>query len=76
MHGVEEYRRLSGLQSISLTCFEAARISAIFIDDGIEFVKKHDIEWHKRLAPVVGRILRFERLAEKILDEVIYLYSF
>uniref|UniRef100_A0A7N2R858 GS catalytic domain-containing protein n=1 Tax=Quercus lobata TaxID=97700 RepID=A0A7N2R858_QUELO len=69
LHGVEEYRRLSGLQSISSTCFEAAKISAILIDDGIEFVKKHDIEWHKRLAPVVGRILRIERLAEKILDE-------
>ncbi|KAF3962720.1 hypothetical protein CMV_012802 [Castanea mollissima] len=69
LHGVEEYHRLSGLQSISSTCFETARISAILIDDGVEFVKKHDIEWHKSLAPVVGRILRIERLAEKILDE-------
>lgn len=69
LHGVEEYRKLSGLQSISSTCFEAARISAILIDDGIEFDKMHDIEWHKNVAPVVGRILRIERLAEKILDE-------
>ncbi|KAK7830757.1 protein flug [Quercus suber] len=66
LHGVEEYRRLSGLQSISSTCFEAARISAILIDDGIESMTW---EWHKRLAPVVGRILRIERLAVKILDE-------
>ena len=76
MHGVEEYRKLSGLQSISSTCFEAARISVILIDDGIEFDKMHDIEWHKSVAPVVGRILRIERLAEKILDEVIYLFFF
>ncbi len=74
LHGVEEYRKLSGLQSISSTCFEAARISAILIDDGIEFDRMHDIEWHKSVAPVVGRILRIERLAEKILDEVIYLF--
>ncbi|XP_059462719.1 protein fluG [Corylus avellana] len=69
LSGVEEYRKLSGLQSISSTCFEAARISTILIDDGIEFDKKHDIEWHKSFAQVVGRILRIERLAEKILDE-------
>lgn len=76
LHGVEEYRRLSGLQSISSTCFKAARISTILIDDGIEYDKKHDIEWHKSFATVVGRILRIERLAEKILDEVIYFSIF
>ncbi|KAG6693494.1 hypothetical protein I3843_09G003000 [Carya illinoinensis] len=69
LHGVEEFRRLSGLQTISSTCFKAAKISSILIDDGIEFNKKHDIEWHKSFAQVVGRILRIERLAEKILDE-------
>ncbi|KAK4583073.1 hypothetical protein RGQ29_026022 [Quercus rubra] len=69
LQGVEEYRRLSGLQSISSICFGAARISAILVDDGIEFDKKHDIEWHKSFAPVVGRILRIEHLAEKILDQ-------
>jgi hypothetical protein len=76
LHEVEEYRKLSGLQSISSTCFEAARISTILIDDGIEIDKKHDIEWHKSFAQVVGRILRIERLAEKILDEVIYFLIF
>ncbi|KAJ7972323.1 Glutamate-ammonia ligase-like protein [Quillaja saponaria] len=69
LHGIEQYRRVSGLQSISSICFEAARISAILIDDGLELDKKHDIGWHKTLAPVVGRLLRIERLAEKILDE-------
>ncbi|KAI8021236.1 Protein fluG [Camellia lanceoleosa] len=47
----------------------AARIAVVLIDDGIEFDKMHDIEWHRNFAPVVGRILRIEHLAEKILDE-------
>lgn len=66
---IEEYRRSSGLQSITSMCFKAARISAILIDDGIELHKKHEIDWHRKFAPVVGRILRIERLAENILDE-------
>ncbi|KAL5546052.1 hypothetical protein UlMin_021407, partial [Ulmus minor] len=69
LNGVEEYRRVSGLESITSACFKAAKISAILIDDGIEFDKHHEIEWHKSFAPFVGRILRIERLAEKILDE-------
>lgn len=69
LQGIEEYRMSCGLQKISSTCFKAAKIAAILIDDGIEFDKKKEIEWHKNLSPVVGRILRIERLAEKILDE-------
>ncbi|KAK7277449.1 hypothetical protein RJT34_22462 [Clitoria ternatea] len=69
LQGVEEYRRVSGLQSISSKCFKAARISAILIDDGLELDRKHDIEWHRSFTPFVGRILRIERVAEKILDE-------
>lgn len=72
MQGVEEYRRVSGLQSITSSCFKAARITAILIDDGLTFDKKHDVEWHKNFIPFVGRILRIERLAEEILDEVRY----
>ncbi|KAF9680218.1 hypothetical protein SADUNF_Sadunf06G0098400 [Salix dunnii] len=68
LKGVEEYRRSAGLESSSLKCFEAARISAILIDDGLKLDEKHDIEWHKSLAPFVGRILRIETLAEEILD--------
>uniref|UniRef100_A0A3Q7GTB4 Amidohydrolase-related domain-containing protein n=1 Tax=Solanum lycopersicum TaxID=4081 RepID=A0A3Q7GTB4_SOLLC len=30
-----------------------------------------DIEWHKKVVPMVGRILRVEHLAEKILDKVL-----
>lgn len=43
------------------------------MDDGLELDKKLDIEWHRSFAPLVGRILRIERVAEKILDEVRYL---
>lgn len=70
LRGVEEFRRLHGLQSVGSTCFNAAKISAILIDDGLSLDKKYDIEWHKTFAPFVGRILRIERLAETILDEV------
>lgn len=70
LHGVEEYRRLAGLQAISLACFKAARISVILIDDGLRFDKKLDIDWHKNFTPVVGQILRIEYLAEEILNEV------
>ena len=70
LHGVEQHRKISGLQSITSACCKAAKFSAILIDDGLELDKSHGIEWHKSLAPVVGRILRIERLAEKILDQV------
>ncbi|KAK7345483.1 hypothetical protein VNO77_16087 [Canavalia gladiata] len=69
LQGVEEYRRVSGIQAICSTCFKAARISAILIDDGLDLDKGHDIEWHRSCTPIVGRILRIERVAEKILDE-------
>jgi glutamine synthetase len=69
LESVEEYRKHSGLESISKLCFEAAKISAILIDDGIEFDKKLDIEWHQNFAPFVGRIVRIERLAEQILND-------
>lgn len=71
LKGVEKYRRSSGLESSSLKCFEAARISAILIDDGLKLDEKLGIEWHRSLAPFVGRILRIETLAEEILDSEI-----
>ncbi|KAL0333405.1 UNVERIFIED_CONTAM: protein fluG [Sesamum angustifolium] len=71
LDAVQEYRFRSGLESVTAKCLEAARISAVLIDDGLELDKKHEIEWHKRFVPFVGRILRIERVAEKILDEMI-----
>lgn len=70
LSGVETHRKSSGLHSICSKCFEAAKISAIFFDDGFELDKMHAVEWHSCFAPAVGRILRIERLAEQILDEV------
>lgn len=70
LQAVEEYRRAAGLQSICSICFEAANISAVLIDDGLKLDKKHGLDWHKSLVPFVGRILRIERLAEEILDQV------
>ncbi|XP_062001966.1 protein fluG-like [Rosa rugosa] len=69
LDAVEEHRRVAGLEAISSRCFEAARISALLFDDGLRLDKMHDIDWHKSFAPLVGRILRIESLAEQILSE-------
>ncbi|XP_004304487.1 PREDICTED: protein fluG [Fragaria vesca subsp. vesca] len=69
LEAVEEHRRVAGVEAISSRCFEAARISALLIDDGLKLDKMYGIDWHKSAAPVVGRILRIESLAEQILDE-------
>lgn len=66
---VQEFRRSSGLEVITATCFKGARISTLLIDDGLELDKKQEIKWHEKFVPSVGRILRIERLAEQILDE-------
>mgnify|MGYP003702874399 CR=1 FL=1 len=67
---VEEFRRAEGLSSISSKCFKAANLSAILIDDGIDFDKMLELEAHKAFAPTVGRILRIEKLAETIINDV------
>lgn len=56
-------------------CFKAARISVVLIDDGLELDKMYNIEWHKKFVPFVGRIVRIEREAEKILDAVRILFQ-
>ncbi|CAD6205249.1 unnamed protein product [Miscanthus lutarioriparius] len=68
---VEKFRSAEGLKSIASKCFQAANISVILIDDGITFDKMLDLESHKAFAPVVGRVLRIERLAETIINDVI-----
>jgi hypothetical protein len=54
LEAVEEYRRVSGLESISSTCFKAARISTVIFDDGIVLDKIIDTEWHKTFTPIVA----------------------
>lgn len=56
-------------------CLAAAGISAVLIDDGLQLDKMHNIDWHKKFFPYVGRILRIEHVAERILDEVRYTIS-
>nr|CAD1836028.1 unnamed protein product [Ananas comosus var. bracteatus] len=73
---VEDHRKSAGLVSISSKCFKAANLSAIFLDDGIQFDKMHDWEWHSSFAPAVGRILRIEHLAETILNDFSFLFHF
>lgn len=70
LDAVQEYRSRFGVESVTEKCLKAARIAAIFIDDGLELDKKYEIEWHKKFVPFVARILRIEHVAEKILDEV------
>ncbi|KAK1662808.1 hypothetical protein QYE76_050967 [Lolium multiflorum] len=68
---VEEFRRAQGLSSISSKCFQAANISVILMDDGIEFDRMLELESHKEFVPMVGRVLRIEWLAETIINDVI-----
>ncbi|XP_055807899.1 protein fluG [Solanum dulcamara] len=69
LHAVQESRQRFGLESSAAVCFKAAKISVLLIDDGIELDKKLDIKWHRSFVPIVGRILRVERVAEKILEK-------
>ncbi|XP_078427645.1 nodulin/glutamine synthase-like protein [Wolffia australiana] len=66
---VEDHRRMSGLPSISSKCFASANLCALLIDDGLYLDKMHELEWHRKLGPSVGRVLRIEHLAETILNE-------
>ncbi|KAK4725108.1 hypothetical protein R3W88_027887 [Solanum pinnatisectum] len=69
LHAVQESRQHLGLESSAAVCFKAAKICVLLIDDGIELDKKFDIKWHRNFVPTVGRILRVERVAEKILEK-------
>ncbi|KAK4765798.1 hypothetical protein SAY87_007440 [Trapa incisa] len=69
LDAVEKHRATAGLQSVASVCFKAARISAMLMDDGSEMHNKKDLNWHEDFVPFVGRILRIERFAEKILDQ-------
>ncbi|CAN4109571.1 unnamed protein product [Withania somnifera] len=69
LHAVQESRQRLGLESSASICFKAAKISVLLIDDGIELDKKLDIRWHRNFVPAVGRIVRVEHVAEKILEK-------
>ncbi|XP_051152455.1 protein fluG isoform X2 [Andrographis paniculata] len=69
LDAVQEYRSRSGVEEITEKCFKSARISALLIDDGLDLDKKYEIGWHNAFAPFIGRILRIEHVAERILNK-------
>ncbi|PIA37132.1 hypothetical protein AQUCO_03000006v1 [Aquilegia coerulea] len=71
LDGVEDHRKSLGLSSITSKCFEASKISVLLIDDGLDMENMFDVEWHRSFVPFVGRIVRIEHLAEKILNNEI-----
>ncbi|KMZ72475.1 hypothetical protein ZOSMA_163G00200 [Zostera marina] len=69
LSAIEKYRNSSTLESYGTKCFDASKLSAIFIDDGFVLDKMLDWKEHLLFVPQVGRILRIEFLALKILNQ-------
>jgi len=69
LSAVEEYRNSSTLESFGSKCFDASKLSAIFIDDGFQMDKMLDWKEHLLFVPEVGRITRIEFLAVKIINQ-------
>ncbi|EPS69513.1 hypothetical protein M569_05255 [Genlisea aurea] len=70
LDAVEKYRREKGVEWVSSKCLRAGGICGVLIDDGYDMDKSHGLEWHRKFVPFVGRVLRVEILAMKIIDEV------
>ena len=68
---IEHYRSTHDTGVLSSKCFKSSNVSAVLIDDGLQLDKMYDLEWHKNIIPNVYRVLRIERLAEDILNEVL-----
>ena len=68
---IEHYRSTLDTGALSSKCFKSSNVSAVLIDDGLHLDKMYDLEWHKNVIPNVYRVLRIERLAEDILNEVL-----
>jgi len=58
-----------GLEELTKTCFNAANIEAIFLDDG--FLPEHILpwQWHQQFVPV-KRLLRIEDVAQNLIPQV------
>jgi hypothetical protein len=67
------YRSTHDTEVLSAKCLESSNLSAVLIDDGLQLDKMYDLEWHKKIFPHVYRILRIEKLAEDILNEVLWI---
>jgi hypothetical protein len=73
---VEEFRRAQGLSSITSKCFQAAKISAVVVDDWATFDNMLELESPKAFVPKVYRVLRIENLAETIINGVSVVFPF
>ncbi|KAJ4904775.1 glutamate-ammonia ligase [Raphanus sativus] len=62
LEAIEKHRQTLGVCSLTTKCFNEARISALLIDDGLKLDKKHDIKWHGKHVPFVGRVLQIVAL--------------
>lgn len=64
---IVDRRRELGLEALAARCLEASNLAAIYLDDGFLPDAVLPWQWHRRYLPV-GRILRLEHLAEKLMD--------
>jgi predicted TIM-barrel fold metal-dependent hydrolase len=64
-----ERRTQLGIDKLTNLCIDAAKLEAIFLDDGFLPDEILPLEWHEQFVPV-QRILRLEYLAENLTHEV------
>ncbi|KAL0336931.1 UNVERIFIED_CONTAM: protein fluG [Sesamum calycinum] len=68
LDAVQEYRSRSGLESVTAKCLEAARISAVLIDDGLELDKSMKLSgtkdlYHLLMITYADKIVGFKSIA-------------
>jgi hypothetical protein len=63
-----EHRQQLGLENLTRQCFQAAKLEAIFLDDGFLAGEILPLQWHEKFVSV-QRILRLEHLAQNLLLE-------
>lgn len=66
---IQHHRSSVGLDQITQTCFDAAHLNAIFLDDGPWPQATQSLEWHQQKVQSY-RLIRLEYLAEKLMAEV------
>ncbi len=64
-----ERRTQLGIDKLTNLCIDAAKLEAIFLDDGFLPDEILPLEWHEQFVPV-QRILRLEYLAENLMSDV------
>ena len=64
-----ESRQQLGLENLTRLCFNAANLSAIFLDDGFMPQEILPWQWHQQFSQI-KRVLRLEYLAETLLAKI------